>query len=276
MLWIAAFNLSMIICFKLSAKEVLTWRVIDWPPFYILHGKDKGEGIYDKLIKHISTELPEYEHRTMVMNTKRVLAEMNAGSHVCHPSALSDTEAILSVANSFLLPHRIIFDSTARPELNNKRSISISNLMSKKNFKIGVASDRYPITLNHVLDRYRQKSNFINQNNYNSLIRMFFRKRVDALIEYPPVINYSKRFLNETMHNSSIAIEELNKTKYLPVHFACPNNTWGKEVINKINQILINETNTNKYLDFRLKWYDEKSQKLLKKYYQEDYLNDKK
>lgn len=271
MLWTVLFNVS----FSITAKELLTWRVIDWPPFYILYGKDKGQGIYDKLISIMIEALPQYEHRTMVMNTKRVVAELNNGSHVCHPSALSDTNAALSKVNSFLLPHRIIYDVYDKPNLAKLQSVSLDALLSDEKLTVGIANDRYTNTLNQILTKHKGQPNLINQNNYNSLIRMFFTKRVDTLIEYPPVITYSKRILNETMHNSSVAIEELSHTKYLAVHFACPANDWGKKVINEINQILRNEVNERGYLDFRLRWYDEESRELLKGYYQEHYLIDK-
>ena len=46
--------------FHALTKEQLIWRVIDWPPFYILHGEDKGQGIYDQLISSMINYLPEY------------------------------------------------------------------------------------------------------------------------------------------------------------------------------------------------------------------------
>ncbi|MEW6990113.1 TIGR02285 family protein [Colwelliaceae bacterium 6441] len=276
MLWTALFNLSLSFSFSLSAKELLTWRVIDWPPFYILSGKDKGQGIYDQLISKMIKALPEFEHRTMVMNTQRVLKELNKGAHVCHPSALENTQALLSKANSFLLPHRLIFDSRDTQKIaGDQTSISLINLLSDESITVGIATERYTSELNQILSQFKGKAHLSHQNNYNGLVRMFFKKRVDALIEYPPVITYAKQIFDAKMNNTSLAITELSKTNYLPVHFACPNNDWGKNVINKINQILIEEVKEDDYLAFRLKWYDKESQRLLSKYYLEDYLKDK-
>ena len=105
---------------------------------------------------------------------------------------------------------------------------------------------------------------------------MFFRKRIDALIEYPPVITYSKKLYNIKIKYRSLVIQELNNVDYFPVYFACANNEWGKTVINRINQILQKASQTHNYLDFRLKWYDQESQALLKNFYQQDYVSDKK
>jgi len=241
----------------------------------VLNSIDKGQGIYDLLIDKVSKALPEYEHIQVEMNTQRVLAELQKGAKVCHPSALRETPALLSMSNSFLLPHRIIYDTYDKPELSQLTSVSLEQLLVDNEVKVGIAGERYSALLNKIINQHKDQESLININNYNSLIRMFFRKRIDALIEYPPVITYSKRMLNEAMNNSSIAIAELASTQYLPVYFACPDNEWGQEVIKKINQILINEAQEQNYLAFRLRWYDEKSQKLLKKYYAKDYLKDK-
>lgn len=274
-LWTVLINLFLSFSSKLSAKEVLLWRVIDWPPFYILYGKDKGQGIYDKLIDKIANALPEYEHRTIVMNTQRVLAELQKGTHVCHPSALSDTKAILSKTNSLLLPHRLIVDKLYNKIGKSQQSVSLNHLLTEQKINVGIANERYNEQLNKILKQHRKKSNLINQNNYNSLVKMFFRNRVEALIEYTPVIAYSKRILNEKMNHTSFAITELSETNYLPVHFACPDNKWGQSVIDKINKVLVEESKDDDYLDFRLKWYDAASRAVLKQYYVDDYLKDK-
>jgi hypothetical protein len=78
-------------------------------------------------------------------------------------------------------------------------------------------------------------------------------------------------------HNkfSRIKIEESSASTFLPVYFACPKTPWGKMMIDKINKILIKESYTEGYLDFRLRWYDEESQEYLKEVYKKHYLDDK-
>lgn len=257
-------------------KEVITWRVIDWPPFYILHGQDKGQGVYDILIDKMITAMPEYQHKKVVMNTQRVLMELTKGHHVCHPSALADTPAALSYSNSFLLPQRLIYNTLDQPLWLNQNEISLISLLNDQTFNLGLATNRYPKVLNALIDFNKQKNQLTLQNNYNSLIRMFFRRRINGIIEYPPVITYSQKLFDVNVKTRGLVIKELNNADYFDVHFACPDNEWGKAVIAKINQQLILETKQENYLSFRLKWYDEESRTLLKSYYQKHYLTDKK
>lgn len=257
-------------------KEVITWRVIDWPPFYILHGQDKGQGVYDILIDKMIAAMPEYQHKKVVMNTQRVLMELTKGHHVCHPSALAGTPAALSFSNSFLLPQRLIYNTLDQPLWLNQNEISLISLLNDQTFNLGLATNRYPKELNELIDFNKQKNQLTLQNNYNSLIRMFFRRRINGIIEYPPVITYSQKLFDVNVKTRGLVIKELNNTDYFDVHFACPDNEWGKAVIAKINQQLILETKQENYLGFRLKWYDEESRTLLKSYYQKHYLTDKK
>lgn len=275
-IWRYAFVLVLILSsWSIQAKDTIYWRVIDWPPFYITHGQDQGRGIYDGLIDQMIAAMPEYHHKKVVMNTQRKLIELKKGSKVCTPSALANTPALLSTANSFLLPHRLIYHSYDYPTFKHLEKVSLDQLLSRADFKLGIASLRYPNAINAVLANHTENKNITVQNNYNSLIKMFFRKRFDGLIEYPPVINYSKKQLNLNIKTSSLQLQEISSQDYLTVHFACPNNEWGKTVIGKINQVLLEETFRANYLDQRLHWYDEQDQKILKYFYQRDYLKDK-
>ena len=40
-----------------TPNDRITWRVTDWPPFYIPDSEDKGQGIYDKLIPNFPMTL---------------------------------------------------------------------------------------------------------------------------------------------------------------------------------------------------------------------------
>lgn len=274
--WLRTFALLLLFnAFSIQAKETIYWRVIDWPPFYILHGPDKGQGIYDVLIDQMVEALPQYRHKKVEMNTQRILMELQKESTVCTPSALANTPALLSSANSFLLPHRLIYYSDDYPTLRHLDKISLSRLLSRADFKLGVAPKRYPKAINSVLESHKKNKKITIQNNYNSLVKMFFRKRIDGLIEYTPVINYSKRLLNLNVNTSSLALAEISSEDYLTVHFACPNNQWGKKIIEQINQVLSEETTQFNYLYSRLRWYDNQSRKTLMQFYQRDYLKDK-
>jgi len=55
-----------------QGKEEVVWRVLDWPPFYILEGQDQDNGLFDNMIQLIIEKMPEYDHKKIVMTTPRV------------------------------------------------------------------------------------------------------------------------------------------------------------------------------------------------------------
>ncbi|OKY24892.1 hypothetical protein [Thalassotalea sp. PP2-459] len=259
-----------------QANETITWRIVDWPPFYILQGPDKGQGIYDSLLDQIILQMPSYHHKKVVMNTQRLRREFTKKTKVCSPSALSNTPALLSNTNSFLLPHQLIYHQDDFPSLKYQPSVSLVSILKASDTRIGVATQRYPRVINDILAVHLSDNRVVWQNNYNSLIRMFFRRRFDMLIEYPPVINYAKHMLGLSSNYSTISLDELSSSDYLPVHFACSDNDWGKQVIHRINQLLSQEAKQPNYLAPRLRWYEGEEKIRLTQYYHAHYLDDKK
>jgi uncharacterized protein (TIGR02285 family) len=256
------------------AKEQLIWRVVDWPPFYILHGEDKGKGIYDELISTMIKYLPEYEHLRVVMNTRRALTEMENGKNVCHPSALANTDANLSNINSFLLPYRIIYTAN-NATMKLQSSTSLEELLLNKSLITGISVGRYTNEINTLFRKHGQHDRLVKNNSYDGLIQMLFAGRVDFLVEYPSIITYTKKIHGSNVLTKSLAINELSGEEFLGVYTACPKNEWGKKVINRINKALLKESQHDNFLDYRLKWYDNESKQLLKEHYETTYLLDK-
>ncbi len=254
------------------SKEAITWRVTDWPPFYILDGVQKGRGIYDEMIKMLSDKMPEYDHQTVQMNTDRVRKAWSRGNNVCHPSVLPDNNPDIktSVYNSVLLPHRIIFNK--EQEIAN---VSLMELLKDVNIVGGITPGRYSKKINKIIDDHQEKDHLKINTSYKSLIGLLFSKRIDYIIEYSPIIEYYARQHQLANITHSVAIQETAESPFLLVAIACTKNPWGEKIIAKINKILIEEANKPNYLDFRLKWFDEASQQELKLIYANQYLKDK-
>ena len=257
------------------AKETVLWRVTDWPPFYILEGEDKGKGLYDKMIALLAAGMPEYNHETRQMNTARWLHEIEEGTQVCHPSVLPDTLATLSVVNSILLPHRVIFKKNAVEESKLRSPISLDELLANDSYQGGVSAKRYTDRLNKIVERHLFKSHIYESPNYKKIIALVLHGRIDYIIEYAPIIYYSAKNSGIESSTTSLEIFETRDTPYLLVHVGCPKTEWGEMMIKKINKILISESQKPNHINYLMNWYDENSQSLLKKYYKEHYFTDK-
>jgi len=259
----------------LLSKETVIWRVTDWPPFYILEGPDKGKGIYDEIISMISLHIPEYEHVTMRMNTVRVRAQWNLGEKVCHPSVIvGESFNTQSVVNSILLPHRIIAHRDKEGVLR-KDEVSLDQLLGDTQHRGGFTPERYTPLLNDIVKQHKGGKHLYFNPNYDRLIEMILLKRLDYIVEYPPIITYTAKQMGLDNPTKSLGIQETKDMSYILVAVGCTKNAWGRAMINKIDQVLKKESLNPDFLEPRLRWYDEPSRNILRKLYQDVYFKDK-
>ena len=259
---------------SLSSKETIIWRVTDWPPFYILEGAQKGTGIYDELISMIARNLPEYKHKRVAMNTARARKQWSLGENVCHPSVIPENYSIHSVVNSILLPHQVIMHKD-KVKLIDKDEVILEELLRNSQFRGGVTLGRYTKQLNNLVDKYKENTHLIKNPTYINLIKMLFVNRIDYIVEYSPIITFRAKQLEQENPTKSLVIQETQDNSKLMVVVGCTNNAWGRIIIDKIDNILKKESKNPDFLEFRLRWYDESSKKILRKFYQDFYFKDK-
>ncbi len=174
----------------LYAKDQVIWRVTDWPPIYILDGPHKGKGIADTIISTLISKLPEYEHSLLEMNSKRVREMIKNGERVCNVTALPRDFYLTSKLNIITFNQRIFIRDNKAGLLNQQETISLSEIMSKKELTAGVSMGRYPKILNNTISKYLNDSHIIDTPEYEGLLKMLFTGRVDYIIEYPMVMKY--------------------------------------------------------------------------------------
>lgn len=257
-----------------AQENLITWRVTDWAPFYILQGKMKGMGLYDQLLDAFEEALPEYAHRRVNMTTQRVLFEMKLEHNVCHPSVLADTDAHLSKVNSILLPHKL-FVKKGVAQAYPGDEISLVKLMADERFLGGLSRGRYTASLNQLASIYEKQKNILDVPYYESLIKMFFNRRVDYIIEYPAVMTYRASIHDKKVNYSERNIAETADTPFLKVYVACPKNVWGRKIIDRVNQVLLKESQDKQCIQQRLFWYAKESRQELKTIYLREYFLDK-
>ena len=271
---ILIFLLLFIVLEAKETKDTMKWRVISWSPMYITKGEYTGQGIYDNIIKKLSDNLPQYTHSTIKMNTARVLKDMKNGKKICHPSVLKQSG--ISLMNSILIPHQIIMHKNAYEKLGNVKEYSIEKLLNDKSLVGGIVPNRYSKTINDIINNIKDKKHLNINANYESLINLLLKNRIDYIIEYAVVVNFRSKELNKNNLTVSIDISDSGQDKFLPVYTKCPDNEWGKLLISRINKILIEESKEDNFLDSRIRWYNDDDKKALTNIYKEYYFVDKK
>ncbi len=99
----------------LSAGEIstITWIQNDFPPVWILDGPYKGQGGADLIQTLVMENLPEYNHKTLLLNNSRFRQMAKQGKNVCSCATFKteDREKIMHfnrIPSSFIFSNGII------------------------------------------------------------------------------------------------------------------------------------------------------------------------
>ncbi len=273
------FNLTLSCAFA-GEKPKVIWRVTEWPPFYFSTGPDKGEGLYDQMIKRYQLGMPEYEHVHVDMTTPRAMMQMkhetdDVNTAVCHASMLFSSligVAHISNTSSILLPHKILARKEKADQIldlseDGGKSVSIEKLVLDKRFKGGLAS----YGTHHVLIKYQNHHDEMTNitlvsEDYANLVRLLLNKRVDYIVQYSPTVQYFGSSEGGVQDVALIDIAETLKQPYIKVYVGCTKHDLGRKVISKVNEVLVKD---QQILDeIRIKWYTPAEQERLKELYQ--------
>ena len=262
-----------------GAQETLTWLAVHWPPIQILDGDDRGQGRFDALLDIYQKNLPQYEHKTIVINWGRFWTELQEGnSQICNMFAIKtpDREEYteFSRAISWALPLRVIMRKDTIEKLGNPESLSIINLLEQSDLKGIIVKKRsyYSILDQHFRDHGAniQKLAIADKN----IIQMLLAGRTDYTIEYPFVVNYLSREFEKsyTTELGSIAIEESPEGS--STYIACPKTDWGRKVIRDLDRVLDQVIPTPEYLQIMQMWhFDPREREAVRKGFEKNLLS---
>ncbi len=253
-------------------KETITWMILDWKPWMIIEGEDKGTGRFNHILKVAWENLSEYNHVTQKMNWARFWHEVENNKNLCYPFGLKSgsREKIVyySAPHTFVLPNAIIVKKELAEKLGNPASYSIVNLLKDKKLK-GYAEKNRSFTkkVDVAMKEFEPNSSLSRvSENAESLVKMVVMGRADYTIEYPIVASYFQKKTGTPGTLVSIPIAEMDPYSY--VYMSCTKNEWGKKVIDKWNEALRKIKPTEEYRKITETGHtDEKELMIIRQYY---------
>lgn len=252
----------------LSAQEdTITWKIVDWPPIYILEGPFAGQGAGDALLRFYAAQMPDYRHKTSKMSISRFYQEAKSGTRVCNVVGFPIEGVQASLPNSIVIAHHVIIRKDKAHLLAATDQISLKSLLGDRRLTAGLTFGRYGKLLNPIIDRHKESAKIYDIPEYHNIVKMLFAGRIDYTIEYPPVIHYFEKLNNRTNVVLKIPITEVVAHKpYLMAHVVCPQTPWGDRVIARVNQIILEERNSPRYREILRRWYDEHARRRIDGY----------
>ena len=257
------------------AKDTIVWAVADRPTSYILEGQDKGRGVVDEVYSVLFQNISDYDHKTDVMNFARILEQMDKGEKQCACGFRKPEREIVgyfSIPAIIALPFSVVAKKGRLDEIyGDGESISLKNLLENKKLKGGVTKKRSYGDITQMIIEHEKKGTLYVQSSTRNLMKMLAAERLDYIIEIPSFTRYIAKQLNNEDLFTTYAIKETNN-KVLIAHIFCTKNEWGRVVIDRIDNVLRKERKSSDYIEILERWYDEKSRKLIREYYKNNFL----
>lgn len=244
-------------------KAPLKWFIWDLPPEFVSVGPYKNQGYADKFLQFFIDNLPQYEHSILVVNIPRwsveALKPNRCSAHIW--GGFFPDKLLLSKPYSFTPPHVVIFPKHHQKRIGPKGTIvSLEKLLQQTDLRLvimpldlpGTAQSRYPV-LYPYLAPYVGKGNLIQQNSSSNTINLNFLNlnRGDYTIGYPSTITTQIR-VNE-LDDNFISYPLKEHDIYKKVYVACNNDDFGRQVIERVNALITDET-LLKFLSYHEEW----------------------
>lgn len=246
------------------AGESITWLEVHMPPCFIQQGPHQGQGYGNLLAARIRQELPEYEHHRMVTNVIRHFDMFKRGDQVCSAGLYHTPEREQFL--HFSIPSMLIMPAVLVVRKENlahftPTGVSLAQLLNNSDFRLGLSSDRsYGAGLDAVLKAASPKDNrvvFSGQELGGNYFKMLLLDRLDGLLALPDEAMYHAEQMGI---RDRIALVPLNEnqqdTSAWMCRVACPDTAWGRQVIDRVNEVLVRIRPENSYRQAYERWLD--------------------
>ena len=252
--------------------------ILDFPPWMVLDGPDKGTGTFNHILPIVQRSLPEYEHVTERMNWARFWHEVENDKNLCYTfglkSAKRDKLVYYSAPITIGLPNAVIMKKETAHLIGNPASYSIIELLKEEKIKGYVEKNRsFTNKVDSLMINHESGSNLKRvSESSESLTKMVITGRIDYTIEYPIVASYYEKKLDEEGTLVSIPISEMDPVTYIYVN--CTKNERGRRVIEKLDEELKKIKPTTEYRRIvEIGYTPETGLSLIRKHY-EDFIQE--
>ncbi|MGE9744174.1 TIGR02285 family protein [Bdellovibrio bacteriovorus] len=264
-----------------TEKITVPWAVTDWEPYYIQDGPNASMGRVDRLRRILEEHLKEYQLTDVRADMSKTTDLWKMEKNVCSGSALITPEReqwAYFTALSFQVPLEYVLVTASTKVLDGlPAEVSLKDLMKDK-MRHGVfVKDRsYGPEIDRLLkevsargDRHLTLKKSVTDG-YTTLLKMVEKKRFDYMIEYEAVVRAYNEKIFPAKPLLTKAVKESRPSAVF--HLACTKNSWGRDVVRKVDQLLQKIALTNEYQRAVESWLDpdlqKKNRKLLDEFYQ--------
>lgn len=251
------------------------------PPYHIQDGTLNNQGYGDVITRIIQRGLPEYDHAETVTNITRHFYKFKQGENVCSVGLFRTPERseflYFSMPSFLTLPAVIVIRKDNLPAFGNRASVKLEEVLSSNSLILGLSKDRsYGVEVDSIIKKHAGQQSifeFTGQELSDNLFKMLMKGRLDGLIGLPEEALYQAEQLGLRDQLATLSIEEnLHGYEGWLSAVGCAKTEWGREVIAKINTILLTSRPTRDYQEAYERWLDDNSRQQYRRVYNDVFL----
>jgi uncharacterized protein (TIGR02285 family) len=242
----------------------ILWLHPEQPPLTITKGYGTGTGTIDRMETFLANQMKDCRHNYESGNYERILRMIQKKENACciplYKTPEREKFIEFSVPYQIVLSNALIIRKSDRkkiePFINRDGKIALEELLAK-GFRVGVAKGRvYRGVIDQIIDKYRHTPSVIVHDSpeqmINSLMTMMTGGRIDALIAYPMEAQYVAKRMNIEV----ISLPVAGMDDYGLTSVGCSKTKEGKEIINKIDAIILKYRMTTSFMNYTEHWLD--------------------
>lgn len=244
LIWLLALGLSAVASAQDNRTDI-RWAVNTAPPFHIVSGDYKQQGLCDVLIDTVHRYLPELKKQREILPQPRIGRALERSENLCFACMIAKAQgeqgANYSQPTHVYLPHSIIANAKAAAQIKAKYSVPVplADLLADEDFHFGYpAGRRYGVLQPLIEGHDNRPGNRLVRSGENgpvAILQMISSERLDYTVDYSIIRRYHELSTGQLLELLPIA-ENHNQ----PVQGAigCSNNAWGKSIIEQINGVM--------------------------------------
>lgn len=251
------------------------------PPSFIQKGSSENQGYSDVIGNLIREYLTDYEHHRVVTNVVRHFDDFKSGKKVCGIDLYRTKERkafmYFSIPSMLTLPPVLIVRKDKLGMFGTDPAVSLETILADEDFRLGFSSDRsYGQGLDAILKQHLKRKNmvvFSGQELRQNYVKMLLLDRLDGLIALACEAKYHAEQMGILDQVTTVTLLESqqNFDAWMSA-VACPKNEWGREVIDKINTVLIQIRPSAPYRQAYERWLGENSLRQYRSIYNDVFL----
>ncbi|WP_414830296.1 hypothetical protein [Alteromonas sp. H39] len=225
-------------------RFTIHWAINPSPPFHVVDGPLKGQGICDVLIDELKQYMPEVNHTVVQLPHSRIRMHSEQKQNLCFPCMIKRESSPVWVYSNITVVHPPlgIIGNRKRlaPFVDEKARISLAKLAADPQLRFGRPAARaYPPALQRVVDEYADNPFFFKLSGQTATVRILEQivmNRLDYTLEYPTILRYY-RLSQPSRGLQYFPTTELGNNP-VPGAIGCTKNAWGARAVSLINSAL--------------------------------------